>query len=397
MADPESPVDSLQAFFSSCPDMLFVAELDGRLRRTSDALERALGPVAARGATLASLVDDEADASSFEAAWGRLRASGDPVQLAVCFRDAHGGRRTLACSATRSPSGDAVYGSLRGVLTRTPEASPRSNLKARVLDHLAEHVSIGIWTTDREGVLLFSEGKGLRQCNIEPNQFVGMSVFELYKGYPITDSVRRSLVGEQTHSYEEVHGYHWESWVVPFRGDAGEIEGVLGISLNVTEAKNAEAELRSQLQQIENQRQVIRTLSMPIIEVWSGVLTLPMVGIMDSVRTADIMESLLGRIVEKQARFAILDLTGVEMVDTQVASHLIELVTAIRLLGAEGIVAGIKPNVAQTMVALGLDLSQITTQQNLRAALGHCIRKMSAERQLAPARADAAAGGAPSR
>jgi rsbT co-antagonist protein RsbR len=290
-----------------------------------------------------------------------------------------------------------VYGSLRGVLTRTPEASPRSNLKARVLDHLAEHVSIGIWTTDREGVLLFSEGKGLRQCNIEPNQFVGMSVFELYKGYPITDSVRRSLVGEQTHSYEEVHGYHWESWVVPFRGDAGEIEGVLGISLNVTEAKNAEAELRSQLQQIENQRQVIRTLSMPIIEVWSGVLTLPMVGIMDSVRTADIMESLLGRIVEKQARFAILDLTGVEMVDTQVASHLIELVTAIRLLGAEGIVAGIKPNVAQTMVALGLDLSQINTQQNLRAALGHCIRKMSAERHLSPVRADAAAGGAPSR
>jgi rsbT co-antagonist protein RsbR len=377
--------------------MLFVAGLDGRLRQASDALVRALGPAAARGATLLSLVGDEADARLFEAAWGHLRASGDPVQLAVTFRDAHGGRKTLACSAIRSPSGDAVYGSLRGVVGRTQEPGGRRSLKERVLEHVAEHVSIGVWTTDREGVLLFCEGKGIKQCNIEPNQYVGMSVFELYKGRPISDSVRRSLVGEQAHFHEEVHGSHWENWVVPFRGDTGEIEGVLGLSLNVTEAKIAEAELRARLHQIEQQQQVIRALSTPIIEVWSGVLTLPMVGIVDSMRTAEVMESLLGRIVEKQARFAILDLTGVEMVDTKVASHLIELVSAIRLLGAEGIVAGIKPNVAQTMVALGLDLSQITTQQNLRAALGHCIRKMSAEKQASPVRADADAGGAPSR
>ncbi|EYF05101.1 RsbR, positive regulator of sigma-B [Chondromyces apiculatus DSM 436] len=118
----------------------------------------------------------------------------------------------------------------------------------------------------------------------------------------------------------------------------------------------------------------------PIIEVWDGVLTLPMFGILDSMRTSEVMDNLLDRITTNSSRFAILDMTGVEVVDTGVAGYLIQLVNAIRLLGAEGIVAGIRPTVAQTMITLGADLSQITTHRNLRAALGYCIRAMSKER-----------------
>ncbi len=135
---------------------------------------------------------------------------------------------------------------------------------------------------------------------------------------------------------------------------------------------------------------MIRDLSTPIIEVWDGVLTLPMVGTVDSVRTAEVMDSLLAQIVEKRARFAILDLTGVEVVDTRVASHLIQLIQAIRLLGADGIVTGIQPTVAQTMVALGVDLSQLNTQRNLRAALNYAIRAMTSAQG-----ASSAAGPAP--
>ncbi|WP_437317043.1 PAS domain-containing protein [Sorangium sp. So ce385] len=378
MADQGSSKDSLQAFFASCPDMLFVAGRDGSLQQVSGALRRALGPAAAPGATLASLVD-EADREPLAAAWSRLQQSAEPLRLALRFRDARGAEQALTCSATQSPDGDAIYGSLQSA--PAPEAS--RSLKERILDQVVAHLPIALWAVDREGRFGYQEGRALEKLGLTPHQCDGVSLFEAQEGSELAGEVKRALAGEPIHTCDEVQGAHWDSWVVPLRGGGGEIEGAVGVALDISPAKSAEEELRSRLRQIEKQQEVIRNLSTPIIEVWSGVLTLPMVGIVDSVRTADVMDSVLQRIVEQQARFAILDLTGVEMVDTRVASHLIELVTAIRLLGAEGIVAGIKPNVAQTMVALGLDLSQIVTQRNLRAALSYCIRKMNPP-QLTP-------------
>jgi rsbT co-antagonist protein RsbR len=159
---------------------------------------------------------------------------------------------------------------------------------------------------------------------------------------------------------------------------------VIGFTLDISDAKQAEEELRVKLALIEQQQQVIRDLSTPILEVWSGVLALPMVGVVDSVRVSEVTEALLSRIVEKGARFAILDLTGVEVVDTKVAGHLVSIISAIRLLGAEGIVTGIQPTVAQTMFALGLDLSSVVTRANLRAGLGFCIRQMADAARQAP-------------
>lgn len=378
--DQGPPKDSLQAFFASCPDMLFVAGRDGSLQQVSEALRRTLGPAAVPGATLASLID-EADREALASAWSRLQQHAEPVRLALRFRDARGAAQALTCSAARSPDGDAIYGSLQSVPGPAPEAS--GSLKERILEQVIAHLPIALWAVDREGRFSYQDGRALEKLGLKPNQCLGVSLFEAEAGSEIAHEVKRSLDGELIHTCDQVQDAHWDSWVVPLRDGAGEIEGAVGVALDISPAKSAEDELRSRLRQIEKQQEVIRNLSTPIIEVWSGVLTLPMVGIVDSVRTADVMDSLLQRIVEQQARFAILDLTGVEMVDTRVASHLIELVTAIRLLGAEGIVAGIKPNVAQTMVALGLDLSQIVTQRNLRAALSYCIRKMSAP-QLPP-------------
>ncbi len=103
-----------------------------------------------------------------------------------------------------------------------------------------------------------------------------------------------------------------------------------------------------------------------------------MVGVVDSLRISEAMDNLLSAIVNKDARYAILDLTGVDAVDTQTAGYLIEMIKAIRLLGAEGIITGIRANVAQTMIALGLDLSGVTTVGNLRAGLKLCMRRMAA-------------------
>jgi rsbT co-antagonist protein RsbR len=206
-----------------------------------------------------------------------------------------------------------------------------------------------------------------------------MNVFDVYAAdAPTIRIMRQAIAGEEVHGFAGGHGMHWETWCTPVRGSDGNVELVAGLTLNITERRKAEEELRARLMQIDKQQEVIRSLSTPIIEVWDGVLTLPLVGVVDSTRTGEVMDALLARISDTQARFAILDLTGVDMVDSRVAGHVVGLVAAIRLLGAEGIVAGIKPNVAQAMVALGLDLSQIPTQRNLRAALAFCLRRMDA-------------------
>jgi rsbT co-antagonist protein RsbR len=168
----------------------------------------------------------------------------------------------------------------------------------------------------------------------------------------------------------------WENWVIPFRTATGEIAGVLGFSIDVTELHRAERDLGSKIELIELQQKAIRDLSTPILQVWAGVLTLPMIGIVDSARTAAVMDDLLAAVARTQARFAILDLTGVEAVDTHTAAYLLELIRAIRLLGAEGIITGIRSGVAQTIVALGVDLEGILTLGNLQAGLRHAILRM---------------------
>ncbi|AUX45239.1 anti-anti-sigma factor [Sorangium cellulosum] len=383
----------LVEFFAGCPDLLFIASAEGALLHASNALREALGPAVERGETLTALVHPD-DRAALAEAWSKLLASDEPVSFRVRLRDGSGAHWPLSCSARRSSDRGAVFGTLRAAPEVTEEELKTLRSKARMIDGIAEHLDDAVlWGLDRNAVCYYHEGKGLARVGLKPGHLVGANWFDVFG-----DESRRTGIdlhawfdGTPHRHRDEFFGIHWDLWAIPLRDDRGEPgAGVLCLAFDVTETKRAEEELRTQLHQIEAQQKVIRDLSTPIIEVWDGVLTLPMVGTVDSVRTADVMDSLLSKIVEKQARYAILDLTGVEVVDTKVASHLIELVTAIRLLGAEGIVAGIKPNVAQTMVALGLDLSQLNTQRNLRAALNHAIRAMT--RVQAPS---VAAGPAP--
>jgi rsbT co-antagonist protein RsbR len=120
---------------------------------------------------------------------------------------------------------------------------------------------------------------------------------------------------------------------------------------------------------IRRQQEEMLELSTPVVKLWDGILALPMVGTLDSARTQVVMESLLNRIVETGSEIAILDITGVPTVDTLVAQHLLKTVTAIRLMGAECIISGVRPQIAQTIVHLGVDLSSVTTKANLADAL----------------------------
>jgi rsbT co-antagonist protein RsbR len=128
------------------------------------------------------------------------------------------------------------------------------------------------------------------------------------------------------------------------------------------------------LQMIEMQQAAIRDLSTPIIEVWAGVLCLPVVGLVDSQRSAEMTETLLEMIVAKQARTAIVDITGIDVMDTKTADHFIKMAKAVRLLGSECILSGINPSIAQTLTQIGVDLNGIRTMRNLRDALQAHLR-----------------------
>lgn len=126
---------------------------------------------------------------------------------------------------------------------------------------------------------------------------------------------------------------------------------------------------------ISRQQQELLELSTPVVKLWDGILALPMIGTLDSARTQVVMESLLERIVETGAEIAIIDITGVPTVDTLTAQHLIKTVTAARLMGADCIISGIRPQIAQTIVHLGVDLSDVLTKATLADAFRLALSK----------------------
>ena len=129
---------------------------------------------------------------------------------------------------------------------------------------------------------------------------------------------------------------------------------------------------------IERQRLQLLEVATPVIKLWNGIVAVPLIGTLDSARSQIVMESLLDAIVTQQARFAILDITGVPTVDSLVAQHLMKTVAAARLMGAECIVSGIRPAIAQTIVHLGIDLGTVITRTSLADALAHALHELGA-------------------
>lgn len=128
---------------------------------------------------------------------------------------------------------------------------------------------------------------------------------------------------------------------------------------------------------ITRQQEAIQELSTPVLQLWDGVLALPVIGVVDTARSACIMERLLEEISARQSRYVVLDITGVEVVDTKTADHFVKVIQAAQLLGATCMLTGIRPAVAQTLVAIGVDLSDIKTLRTLRDGLRECLRHMN--------------------
>jgi rsbT co-antagonist protein RsbR len=130
---------------------------------------------------------------------------------------------------------------------------------------------------------------------------------------------------------------------------------------------------------VASQAEQLLELSTPVVKLWEGVVAVPLVGTLDSARAQVVMEKLLQSLVDTGSAYAIIDITGVPAVDTQVAQHILKTVVAARLMGADCLISGIRPQIAQTIVALGIEFGDITTKATLADALRHAVRASGAE------------------
>lgn len=141
-------------------------------------------------------------------------------------------------------------------------------------------------------------------------------------------------------------------------------------------------ELQDKLIAIEQQQAAISELSTPIMEVWKGALCLPIVGIVDSARTYEMAHTLLSAIVRTKASFALIDITGIQVMDTRVVDHFVHMARAVRLLGARCALSGVHPNVSRTIVQMGIDLQGIETHRSLRDALRQFVTSSAAASEV---------------
>ncbi len=209
----------------------------------------------------------------------------------------------------------------------------------------------------------------------------------------------RALGGEEAPEAEMiVRNHHVKEgcWVhvngTPVRDEAGTIIAGMVAFNDVTEQRKLEHDLRTRNEQlaaseeaktglIDRLRYAVDELSNPILEVWDDVLVMPIIGVVDSRRTADMVQRLLAEVTRTQASFVIVDLTGVEIVDTKTADHLMKLMRKVEIVGARCVLTGIRPAVSETLVDIGVDLGRLTTLRNLKHGLREAIRHAKRERE----------------
>ena len=175
----------------------------------------------------------------------------------------------------------------------------------------------------------------------------------------------------------------------PLRNAQGNLIGLCGIITDISEIRRRqdevaalETEIKAQIELIQAQATMLDELSVPVIQIWQDILLLPLVGAIESRRAAQVMENLLEAVGRMGAQIVIIDITGVAVVDTSVASYLIRAVQATQLLGCQSILVGISPEIAQTLVGLGVDFSRITTRATLQNGLEYGLKRLNYDVKL---------------
>lgn len=254
------------------------------------------------------------------------------------------------------------------------DVAERQNASLRLLSRVMDTAPVMLVAMDVDGLITLADGKAFSVVG-PSTETIGRSLEQMVNDPALSALMTRARQGEEARGTFSVGGESgFDAWVTPMRRrTTGEIAGTMLFAIDATERMQTERDLRSQLELVEHQRATIQALSTPLIRVSDEVVCLPLIGTLDADRAAEVTQRLLEGIGQHKAAFAVIDLTGVEVVDTTTADYLLRIVKTTRLLGAEGILCGIHPAVSQTMVHLGVELAAIRTMRTLREAIRYCV------------------------
>jgi rsbT co-antagonist protein RsbR len=252
----------------------------------------------------------------------------------------------------------------------------------RMFKLLADNALDGIGITGPDAKIWYAN-PALRTISGFGDQIIGMFAMDLYppegKAFIEQETIPAILKQGAWQGVRELCRPDNSRWLgqhsaFAMRDDDGQIIGMVNILRDVTAQQQAEEE-RNALQQqvIDAQRDALRELSTPLIPISDKVVIMPLIGTIDTQRAQMVMETLLEGVASIQAELAILDITGVTIVDTQVAQALISAAQAVKLLGAQVMLTGIQPQIAQTLVHLGVDLSDIMTRGSLQSGIAYAL------------------------
>ena len=268
-------------------------------------------------------------------------------------------------------AGGTLHGYVRVTRDHTERREQELAMRAieRMLDAITDYEVIRL---DADGVIQSWSPGAERLKQYKDDEVIGhhVSMFrpeeDTRSGLPEREMAAAARIGRF-----EAEGWRlrkdgsrfWASTIVsPINDENGELTGFVSVGRDLSEK-------RAQEQLVQRQQEEILELSTPVIQVWDKVLVLPIIGTLDSARAARLTEGLLDRIAAEQAEVAILDVSGVPAVDTEVAQHLLKTVEAARLMGAVSVLSGVRPDTAQAIVHLGIDLGSLRSRSNLKEAL----------------------------
>lgn len=247
-------------------------------------------------------------------------------------------------------------------------------------------------TIDPDGRLCEANPAWNEQTGLERDDLVGERFIDFIhpEDQPaMSEAMSRVALGSPMRNHEsrvrcKGGEFKWLAWTMVFHG-GDKLAYCIGRDVTIyrdamdlrdrtiEESQRLQGEL---VRQQEQQQQALSAMATPIIQVWDDVVTLPIVGVIDSERASEMKEALLQTVARTGARIAIVDMTGVDTVDTATADHIVRLMQGVQLLGAQGIITGIQPQVAQIMVSLGVDIGGVMTLRSLREGLRYSLHVM---------------------
>ena len=256
----------------------------------------------------------------------------------------------------------------------------RTRISGDIALRVLEQIPTTVMAVDRDLKLIFLNAAGCQLLGKKLEDVIGQHCYELFDSQHCQTSecrMQRVMDGDAsctTRNEIKINGktVPIEYTAAALKDDNGNIVGGLEYVLDITERVRQE-------QKLKEQSRTIMEISTPAIKLWDRIVILPVVGVVDSLRAQQMMDTMLKKITETSSKVIILDIQGVAAVDTAVANHLIKIAYATRLMGCRCIISGISPAVAQTLVQLGIDLGTVTTNSTLQDALTDAFTMLNLE------------------